>query len=683
MIQRQEDTRGAVLFMDQQQIPAEVLSVQYTASRGEDRGGLGLGCALSAWVKLTLVQSDRSWKHETFSLTLDGVPMGTFRVTSAEEQEGTTRLEAYDAMTWAMEAALYQPGEETSTALSVLREAAEQAGLTLGAVEAGFADLPVTGLDKGYTCREMAGYMAGLLGCWAYVDREGRLALGWYQETGITIGPDLYYEGGLKLEDRESRVTGLVCQSCEGEETLTAGELTDPAELENPFMTAQRLELLLDRAAGLIYRPGEVSCYGQPGLEAGDLVQVTDRTGRTGVLPVMTLEQSWDGGLKTGIKASAPEGDRAVGSSSAGGVTQRLDRLAIRVADADHLAAEYMTASNARMDRLEAEKADIDLLNVGTADIDTLLVRSGLVTGELSGVTVNASKYITGVTIVGDLVKADTLSAKSIILEGEDGLFYQLNARGGELSAEELSGEQCREKLDGSVLAAGSVTADRINVTDLFAQDITATGTIRGITLSGTRGEIGGWEIQEEGLVWQGENCAIALRPAGEGGRVLEIVSTETEDPDVFYLDSYARLAAPVVRTGELIFMNPGQMEVGDPVIGMLLRKSAEEGGGIRCSGGSFWAEDGLYNGTFPLPRVQRGRLTVSASGSSNTDFTVTFPQAFDATPDIFLTLQHNSTVRFDYKVKSRSATGFTGTVYSYASSGTLSANVGWLAVID
>ena len=39
-------------------------------------------------------------------------------------------------------------------------------------------------------------------------------------------------------------------------------------------------------------------------------------------------------------------------------------------------------------------------------------------------------------------------------------------------------------------LAAQAVTAAKINVKDLFAQDITATGTIRGVTLQGAKGEI-------------------------------------------------------------------------------------------------------------------------------------------------------------------------------------------------
>lgn len=49
-------------------------------------------------------------------------------------------------------------------------------------------------------------------------------------------------------------------------------------------------------------------------------------------------------------------------------------------------------------------------------------------------------------------------------------------------------------------LVAQAVTAAKINVKDLFAQDITATGTIRGVTLQGSKGEIGGFQINSTRL---------------------------------------------------------------------------------------------------------------------------------------------------------------------------------------
>ncbi len=56
-------------------------------------------------------------------------------------------------------------------------------------------------------------------------------------------------------------------------------------------------------------------------------------------------------------------------------------------------------------------------------------------------------------------------------------------------------------------LAAKAVTANKINVTDLFAQDITAAGTIRGVNLVGAKGS-----FSEELRVFSGtENSAYRM----------------------------------------------------------------------------------------------------------------------------------------------------------------------------
>ncbi len=53
------------------------------------------------------------------------------------------------------------------------------------------------------------------------------------------------------------------------------------------------------------------------------------------------------------------------------------------------------------------------------------------------------------------------------------------------------AGSSIRRKIKGSLIVDGSITADKINVTDLFAQDITATGTISGLKLKATTIEVG------------------------------------------------------------------------------------------------------------------------------------------------------------------------------------------------
>ena len=134
----------------------------------------------------------------------------------------------------------------------------------------------------------------------------------------------------------------------------------------------------------------------------------------------------------------------------------------------------------------------IQTLLADSAYLNELFVRGGIIANDINAVEISASKYLTGVTIVGDVIQAGTLSAKKLIITGDDGLIYELNAQAGTLTSTQLTEEQYQNALDGSVLVAHSVTADRINVTDLFAQDITATGTIRGVKLEGATGSFTG-----------------------------------------------------------------------------------------------------------------------------------------------------------------------------------------------
>lgn len=162
-------------------------------------------------------------------------------------------------------------------------------------------------------------------------------------------------------------------------------------------------------------------------------------------------------------------------------VNQQLNALSGKIDDLD-------------VGNLEATYAKIDLSNVTTEHVSNLFVKTGL----LENATItdgHITGTLTGVKISGDLIEANTLAVKDLLLEGEDGLIYQINALASGLSQTELSKEIYQQKLNGTDIVANSITAtqiagntitaDKINVADLFAQDITATGTITGLALKG------------------------------------------------------------------------------------------------------------------------------------------------------------------------------------------------------
>ena len=69
----------------------------------------------------------------------------------------------------------------------------------------------------------------------------------------------------------------------------------------------------------------------------------------------------------------------------------------------------------------------------------------------------------------------------------------------GTIAAEQMIADQTT--IDGSIITTGKVNADRIDVTGIFAKDVTATGTITGVKLSGATGTFSGSIIAKEGTI--------------------------------------------------------------------------------------------------------------------------------------------------------------------------------------
>lgn len=171
---------------------------------------------------------------------------------------------------------------------------------------------------------------------------------------------------------------------------------------------------------------------------------------------------------------------------------------------------------------LNAKYANIDFANINFAAvrkifsdsgiIKDLVVQSGKITGEL-----------VGVTIKGDLIEGNTVKAEKLVVKGEDGLYYKLNIDGldniSTTQASKLilttskpsdwtddyknyyvisngnyvhvSGNSAptwaantyyklntdhQNGLDGTVIIAKSITADKVQVSDLVAFDATIGG---------------------------------------------------------------------------------------------------------------------------------------------------------------------------------------------------------------
>lgn len=143
-----------------------------------------------------------------------------------------------------------------------------------------------------------------------------------------------------------------------------------------------------------------------------------------------------------------------------------------------------LVANEASITELETKKLDtetaeikfanIDFSNIGEAAIENLFSDSGIIKdlimsdGKVTG-------ELVGVTIKGDLIEGNTLKADKLVILGEDGLYYKLNVNAlGEATAS--SDKKYQNGLDGSVIIAKSITAEKVAVDDLVAFGATIGG---------------------------------------------------------------------------------------------------------------------------------------------------------------------------------------------------------------
>ncbi len=148
------------------------------------------------------------------------------------------------------------------------------------------------------------------------------------------------------------------------------------------------------------------------------------------------------------------------------------------------LATDKLNANEAAIDDLEtnklsAEEADvkyakIDFANIGEAAVEKFYAVSGIIK-DLTLETGVVVKELVGVTISGDLIQGNTIKADKLVVRGEDGIYYKLNVDSlGETTAS--SDEKYQNGLDGSIMIAKSIAAEKISVSDLVAFGATIGG---------------------------------------------------------------------------------------------------------------------------------------------------------------------------------------------------------------
>lgn len=138
---------------------------------------------------------------------------------------------------------------------------------------------------------------------------------------------------------------------------------------------------------------------------------------------------------------------------------------------ADKATIGDLIAKKADIEYLHANYANIDFANITEAAIEKLYSNIGVIEGFTTKDATVTDKLV-AVNIHGDVINAGTLKADKLVVKGTDGLYYRLNVDA--LGETAVAGkEEYQNGLDGSVIVAQSITANKISATDLVAFNAT------------------------------------------------------------------------------------------------------------------------------------------------------------------------------------------------------------------
>ena len=261
-------------------------------------------------------------------------PLGVFKATDCiQQRDDVYEVVGYDALAFLDEE--YSPTiTPPTTANLILTDICVQYGLTFSGT---MPTTTITDLYEG-SVRDTIGYMAGLVGKNAVINRDGNLEFRWFTpipnsptnaimgtailgqaivgDSGTSISADLYYENELKTSGQMT-ISALVSG---GETQITSGS-GNAITFYNPYMTQTILDNIVANNLPITYYGVGVKYRCNPAYEVGDIALVEELS-----TPIMHNTIYYDGGLYADIESFAPSEEK-VSVSQINPVKKEINRV--------------------------------------------------------------------------------------------------------------------------------------------------------------------------------------------------------------------------------------------------------------------------------------------------------------------------------------------------------------------
>lgn len=263
------------------------------------------------------------------------IPKGKYRCVSAKLNESTIDLEAYDSMLFFDRPYLESTLQYPATITQIINDACVHCQMAVDAKTIPWGEHIIKERpdDKDLTFRDVIGYCAQIMCCYAKIDHLDKLSFGWYDfdmleklQNGYDGGEFADYTTGDKLDGGnfkdyntgDSYDSGsfrdtyeyhhfysLGSQSINTDDIVVTGikvtsEKSEDSEEEsymygsdgyvlsiekNPLIQTGDVQIVASyigkKMVGKRFRPLSISCQSDPCIEAGDCACVTDRKQRT------------------------------------------------------------------------------------------------------------------------------------------------------------------------------------------------------------------------------------------------------------------------------------------------------------------------------------------------------------------------------------------------------------------
>lgn len=448
------------------------------------------------------------------------VPLGTFYISGRvdpDRNEKTTTVEARDGFIFMEDK--YESDLKYPTKLAdIALEIANKSGSIIDPVSFNHLSNYTINKLEGYTYRQAIGLIGQFEGGFICFDREGRLSIRKLADPNFKIEPNEYFLKGLVKSELLYQPRGITCKvvnqtdESSDETVILQSGSTSGAQisLENNVMTQILLDDIFQKIRYINFYPITLKWRGNPALEVGDWVTMTDRAGNKFKSPVLNYAMSFDGGFSSTISADTKTYSANV-SSFKGPLQQKLDDIDYRID-----AAGKNNVYEGTEEPKNPKEGDIWFKKNGPDDEIWIYKQTSPGVFEwimTTSTTLEESikKQIEDATPKDEIVKTINLSTE---MDGKEWLkikgakLWLTNETkidkaiitsamigsvdAGTISVGTLDASKIRViNLDASSISTGTLDASKIRVKNLNASDITA-GTleaidIQGVTITGSK----------------------------------------------------------------------------------------------------------------------------------------------------------------------------------------------------